>query len=321
MRGIDCTLPRRARQPRLNRTALQAAVDQTTDSPDEQDTTPSVDSLPEVSHPQQDLPTYSPGFSWSDTSEPATDWASDVLTIPDLSPQADHINQQSTGNPLNCTCVDELLDTVQKLDDDEFHIRTLTFDQVLKLQKFLLFQCLRPIDCARCMPIPRVHTLILVVCERVTEMFRCLCRRLGHVQPFKDGISELEAQQPRDGTNSHAFFSFKNNPNSFSHWGFAQIFDGESGEEGIAVVCNPEMFSHSFREQYSVEEQFQMIRVLARIQIKNFKQLLARISDMPQSRKSPARTGKVQALSTRFDDIATAMEELFEVVLRDIGCL
>src|SRR5688572_16706609 len=48
---------------------------------------------------------------------------------------------QPSNDTAGCSCISDTLDVVQKLDDDYFQLRTLAFDHVLKLQKWLIFHC------------------------------------------------------------------------------------------------------------------------------------------------------------------------------------
>ncbi|CAG9939830.1 unnamed protein product [Clonostachys rosea f. rosea IK726] len=223
-----------------------------------------------------------------------------------------------------CPCLNDLVGIVQKLDDDEYKLRTLAFDQVLKLQKFLLFHCLAPLDCKSCNSLAKAHTVVLIICERVTEMFLCLGRRVANTRPHLVEGDKLEANPcyPIDTVNGPAFFSFKkkmmvpDSPGNSSH-----TLEGDVGRDGVVVVCNPEMFSPDFREQYSTEEQFHMIRVLAKIQMKNFNQLLMRIGKMPQSTRSEARMDKIHALTNRLEEATAVMEEGFDAIMESMDAL
>ncbi|KAI9163872.1 hypothetical protein HJFPF1_05500 [Paramyrothecium foliicola] len=308
----------RARQPRARRTQVPVATihnEQTAASIETTEGIDVVDTLQPARPPgAADSP---PPQTFSDNSESLSQ---DVTLDATTTPGSDQSNQSSkSGDGSQCSCIDDLLDIVQKLDDDEFNVRSLTFDQVLKLQKYLLFQCLQPMSCRNCSHIPRVHTLILVICDRVTWMFQCLSRRLSNIQPAPIlAASSHEAQASAEGSPA-SFFSFKTMPTDSSDWNTSQIFDRDSGRPSIAVVCNAELFSDSFRDQYSAEEQFLMIQALARIQIRNFKQLLNRVHEMPQSQRSQARLGRIQALNDRLAGSATVMEESFQSVIQDMG--
>lgn len=83
----------------------------------------------------------------------------------------------STGPP--CSCVEHLLDMMQKLDDDFFGLRRLALDQVLQVMKLLMFHCCQPLDCDQCSQLPIINTNLLIVCDRVTELFSCLSKRLS----------------------------------------------------------------------------------------------------------------------------------------------
>jgi hypothetical protein len=214
-----------------------------------------------------------------------------------------------------CSCLEDMLEIVQKLDDDEFKLRTLGFDEVLKLQKFMIFHCCKPLDCANCMDLPSTSTVILIICERITEMFRCLSRRIKRQLP--DG-GELDAPNNKSDEPGFLFHHPLSNGQALDEASPIRLFDGLSSEASIRVPCNPDMFSPEFKAQYSYEEQLHMIRVLAKIQVRNANQLLLRISEMHQSQRSQARFGKILDLINRLQQAAESIDRTFQILLQNL---
>ncbi|KAK7431626.1 hypothetical protein QQZ08_001844 [Neonectria magnoliae] len=223
------------------------------------------------------------------------------------------LNQPSNDTG-GCSCISDTLDVVQKLDDDYFQLRTLAFDHVLKLQKWLIFNCCKPLDCNKCTNLLQTYTIILIICDRVAEMFKCLSRRikLPHINPDSGGSAVTGAP---DMTSPSSASTMPSDEAFLSDISAAQLFDSLSGDAGIKTRCNAEMFSPEFRAQYSYDEQLHMIRVLAKIQVRNFNQLLMRIGEMPQSQHNQARFGKIRSLIKRLQESGDSMDESFRVML------
>ena len=208
-----------------------------------------------------------------------------------------------------CSCVDDLLHVVERLDNDDFQLRTLAFDQVLKLQKWLTFNCLQPLGCSNCSNRPTVHSVILVICERVTNMFQCLSRRLK--QP------RLNLEETDTSSSFTTFSCLSRAADSSEPSPQPQTFE-VSTYAGNTFGCNPEMFSPEFRRQYSNEEQFHMIRVLAEIQVRNFDKLLVRISEVAMAQGSQGRVEKVQVTRMRLQEAARSIDDSFGRILETL---
>jgi hypothetical protein len=189
----------------------------------------------------------------------------------------------------------DLLDIMQKLDDDEYKLTTLGFDHVLKLQKFLIFHCFKPVDCVSCRDSPTVSSMTLIICERIANMYDCLATR---ITPGGVSFNKLSGEyEPTDKLIEPS------GPKRFRHG----ILQGP---------CNPELFSPEFRAEYSVEEQLHMIRVLAKVQTKNTRQFLARFAELKQSQRSQARLAKVEMLDERISDAAASIDKAFDAMLQ-----
>lgn len=226
-----------------------------------------------------------------------------------------------------CCCLNDLVRVVQQLDDDEFRITTMSLDQVLQLQKWLVFQCCKPFDCPQCLDLPTVDTLRLIVCDRLTEMFECIhlrIKRAGDIlvgHSSDSGTQSVSSQSP----DSHSAAS-RDSPHSVRQppavaaWPSpAQLFCGSSGRAANKAACNPLMFSDDFRNQYSDEEQVHMIRVLLRLQIRNFHNLLLQVERASQGATSQARQAKVKSMLMRLSKAGMDIEGALRVVFRSLS--
>ena len=271
----------------------------------------------------------------------STDQPESISSISSISSETN--SQEHNAPPLPppppskscCTCIPDTLRIVQSLDDDEFRLKTLCFDEVLKLQKWIIFHCLQPLTCEPCSASSSAHTVVLVICERLTEMFTCLSRRLSHTQidaksvititiPPSPPADEEEEQHPEAHAPNVLVSSSSSSPASLLD-GTAptpRLYDAESGQACTRVVCNAAMFSPEFREQYSAEEQYHMGRVLARLQMRNFGQLLVKMGDAARRQgegrgraNGAARMGKIRAMEARMREASERMEGAFGRIL------
>ena len=206
-----------------------------------------------------------------------------------------------------CSCISDTLRIVQSLDDDEFRLRSLCFDEALKLQKWIIFHCLQPLTCQSCATSASAHTVVLIICERLTELFTCLSRRLANTHIDASSVITINIPpspptEPEDKSSS---------PNA--NHPTPRLYDAESGQACTRVVCNAAMFSPEFKEQYSDEEQYHMARVLAKLQVRNFSQLLSRMGNIAEG--NVARAGKIQAMKKRIQEASERMETAFDRIL------
>ncbi|KAK3356402.1 hypothetical protein B0T25DRAFT_536689 [Lasiosphaeria hispida] len=223
---------------------------------------------------------------------------------------------QSRSNSCQCTCLHDTVRVVQQLDDDEFHITTLPLDQVLQLLKWLIFQCCKPLSCPGCVGLSAVHTVLLIVCDRLTEMFECIHKRIRRANASLADQSSSDGDQTPGGASS-GDSARASNPTAAGGVGdamAAQLFCSASGQAQAKTSCNPMMFSDTFRSQYSDEEQVHMIRVLLKLQIRNFRQLLLRVESTCQLQGSQARKSKVKSFILRLAKAAAAIDEAMHVV-------
>jgi hypothetical protein len=79
------------------------------------------------------------------------------------------------------------------------------------------------------------------------------------------------------------------------------------------------MFSDGFRNQYSDEEQVHMIRVLLRLQSRNFHKLLLRVERTNQVAASQARRAKVESMMARLARASADIENAWRAVFRGLA--
>lgn len=191
-----------------------------------------------------------------------------------------------------CTCIQDCLDMAPSLDEDKLRLRAWTFDDVLRYQKHVILSCLRPITCGICSMKPASYTVAMLLCERLAGTFACLCRRVKNTRILGSLHNPLYVSvilQAEDVPSHH--------------------YGVDKGD------CNAALFSPQFREQYSGEEQYHMARVLVRVQLRNFQQLLVRISETGHVRDCEARKGKIAELSDGMKRLADEFEVGFGEIL------
>lgn len=224
------------------------------------------------------------------------------------SAQGEQQYHQTSPDNASCTCIDDTIRIVQQLDDDEFKLTRLSLDQALQLHKWLIFQCCKPLDCTRCTNLLAAHTVILVVCDRLSEMFECIHKRIRRASAALTGVEFPECSTSPSDPSRDAHLC----PRSAS----AQLFDSETGDAAWESPCNPLIFSGDIREAYSEEEQFHMIGVLLKFQCRNFRKLLARVGEHPQQQGSGARRARVTHMVARLEESVAAIEAALRAVSR-----
>lgn len=243
------------------------------------------------------------------------------------------------SRPPSCSCIEEALDLVQKLDDNHFRLDTLTFDHVLQVHKLLVSQCVRPLDCPRCADEAAAHTAVLLLCDRGTQMMAGLAGRpersttqtnsaargvapLGPSLASKYHFAQFSGAQPsrtfpgRAGSGSESA-SDDERRQFFQRWAPTadQLSDSSTGGETDLGAGSDGVFSPEFRAQFSDEELFHMIRELAWIQIRNMRRLLDRVEGMAQAKRGPTRAEKIQMLRQKMEEAAGRLDEWFDEML------
>lgn len=203
----------------------------------------------------------------------------------------------SSSSNLGCPCIHSTVRVVQQLDDDDFRITALSLDEVVQLQKWIISQCGKPLDCPNCRFLPTVHTVLILICDRLSEMFECISKRI------KRANQRLSGQAPSD-------------ENSESAEPCAAGRSISSISSSRNANCNPDLFSSEFQNTYSDEEQVHMIQVLLKLQLRDFRALLVRLDGVIQIAGSEARRSKVKSLMLRLGRAATEIDNALRVVLQ-----
>ncbi|KAI1075115.1 hypothetical protein F5B20DRAFT_395436 [Whalleya microplaca] len=232
-----------------------------------------------------------------------------------VTPPTSNMGQNSSDETISwnsspsCSCMHDAVRVIQQLDDDEFHITSLSLDQVLQLQKWIIAQCCKPMECTNCVCLPSVHTVLLIICDRLAEMFECIHKRI------KRANTALSEQ----GSLQNALTPPEGDVPSYTVDTRAQLFCNSSGLAASSATCNLQLFSPEFRSQYSDEEQVHMVRVLLKLQARNFRKLLARVDTANQISGSQARRSKVGAMVTRLVKANTDIEGALQAILQTLA--
>lgn len=202
----------------------------------------------------------------------------------------------------------DILDIVEKLDNDFFQLRMLPFDHVLKLQKWMLFNCCKPLECNNCENASTIFTVVLIICGRLADMCDCLSGRLHLAKAtlLKNGNFAAEEETTTSSSNSAG-----DSPGG-------HLLKSATHGAGAPTCCNYEMFSPEFRAEYSQEEQLHMIRVLAKIQVRNLNQLLMRLSETSCAQSSEATIEKIFKVTNRLKTSAESIDESLQAMIKII---
>jgi hypothetical protein len=265
-------------------------------------------------------PNVSDGFSLDSLiapNEPAAqpvirDLLMDDFPNPNPSaPPADPIVNPATDSSApwaksdGCSCMYNAVRVVQQLDDDDFRITTLSLGQVLQLQKWIISQCYKPLDCVNCKFLPTVHTVLVIICDRLTEMFECIHKRIKKANQRISGLSDSSDQSSSASSDSLP-----------STERLGELYCTSSRGAAAKANCNPELFSTEFQAMYSSEEQVHIIRVLLKLQVRNFRALLIRVGNASQITGSEARKAKVKSMIIRLGRAASDIDSSLRAVLQ-----
>ncbi|ETS83526.1 hypothetical protein PFICI_05402 [Pestalotiopsis fici W106-1] len=216
------------------------------------------------------------------------------------SDSSSHVDQefaqtQITESP--CSCIHDAIRIVQQLDDDHFRITTLSLDQVLWLQKNILAQCDKPLQCDACSKLPSVYSVLIIICDRLTEMFECIHKRLKRV-------IVLIAHNTDSGSDSSASSTRENNGQSSK-----QLFCSNTGQMADEAPCSLELFQSGPQSGFSKKEQLYMMEGLLKFQIHTFKGFLAQVEALGSSVTNLARQSRHISLMTRLGMAANNIAE------------
>ncbi|KAL7907495.1 hypothetical protein GGI35DRAFT_456400 [Trichoderma velutinum] len=205
-----------------------------------------------------------------------------------------------------CLCIENSATVLQRLEDDEFKITELSIEGVVQLQKWVMFQCCAALDCPICYLLPRVQTLIVVICDRLTEMFECLCKRLHNSTAGLTWLESLKGQHFSTASTVTDISSTKRH---------AQLYCSSSRGPAELASCNSAIFSNLRGDSYIAQEQLHMMRGLLNLQIEHCRSLLKRVYGVSQDAKSEARQAKVEMMIARLDTADTQINYILSLVL------
>lgn len=187
---------------------------------------------------------------------------------------------------------------------------------------------------------PATHTILLIICDRLAEVFECMHKRINRANqqltPASSskhgsgvefsaggaaekatgmGVGEGIAGRSRrlsPGTNRHSTSQHtpdgpvpasRDNGPGLDQPTFGNLFCASTGIPASESVCSPNLFAPEFQQGYSDEEQVHMIRVLLKLQMRNFRSLLLRldgnVSHLSLNHSNEARKSKVKSLVER----------------------
>ena len=240
----------------------------------------------------------------------ATDNPQKQNPIPSDPTLAVHRDFDPRTNSSTCSCVFNTLHVVQQLDDDAFNITSLSLDEVLQLQKWIMSQCHKPLDCPNCKFLPTVYTVPVIICDRLVEMFECIHKR---IKAASQRLSEEGGSSAQVSSNGSWALSSLDKPDRPD-----QLYCASSKGPASKANCNPVLFSPDFESKYSEEELAHMIRVLLKLQIRNFRTLLTRVHDTSQTGANEARRARVKSMMIRLTEAETDIDNALRVVLHNL---
>jgi hypothetical protein len=224
--------------------------------------------------------------------------------------------QSSSSQP--CQCAENTIRIVQQLESDEFHLTTLPMDEVIQLKRWLVTECRTAIQCSACNSLATARTMVLIICDRLSEMFECIHRRIQRVNqrisneamaalPSGGFYAALTPDSTDDGTNTSSPPQQQERRQNSTPQLFCSITEGASGK----APCNPMLFQAHLHSTYSDEQQIHMISALLRLQVDDMKDLLDRLQGAAQISANPANVAKVKSFQVRVaqaaDDIEAAL--------------
>ena len=264
---------------------------------------PSPVSLPSTTH---DVPVTLPALDEGDLSSAPTE----------KSPSGSSVASTSSDSYSACSCMHDAVRVVQQLDDDDFRITTLTLDQVLQLQKRFMSQCSSTLDCPNCNSTSSVHTVLIIICDRLTEMFECIHRRVLKLSQRVSTrpLSSRSSKSPSIPLSGDIAVISEQSVAAADEQS-AQLFCSTYGGRASSSNCNPGLFLPEMQAMYSEQEQVHLIKVLLGLQIDNFQELLERAYRASQIGVSQARRSKIHSMMTRLSKAKYNVDSALQAVL------
>lgn len=231
--------------------------------------------------------------------------------------QADSTWQkQNSASSRSCQCIDSILHVIERLDDNEFGIGSLPFDKVLKLQKWMVYQSLIPLQCDLCCASGRTQSMVMILCERIVEISRCLSKRLERLvsnlasysaAATMDIFEVLQLPEILAGTHPSPLHGEE-------EYDMHHEADVDGLYSRVAPDCTLHLFSREFRAEYSSDEQCGMIQYLSKKQIETTMRLLERLRNA--AGPGTWRGGKVTAMERRLRIIGESTQRSLDAIAR-----
>jgi hypothetical protein len=217
----------------------------------------------------------------------------------------------------SCSCVENTVRIVQQLENDEFRLITMPMDGVMQLVRWVVSECRAAVQCRNCTALPTARTMVVIICDRVAEMFQCLHRRIRRVNerlsaqamadmPLAGFWSALAPKDPNaDDTTRPP------SPDSAAPQLFCSITEADAGK----AMCNPLLFADHVHGTYSDEEQVHMISSLLRLQMNNVNDLLNKLAGVALAAGSHAHAAKVKSMQARMTQSGADIDTAFGATL------
>src|SRR5687768_9167830 len=174
----------------------------------------------------------------------------------------------STGSATGCSCTQNVVQVLSNIEEDQFKLTQLSLDQVVQLQKWLMYQCCTALECPQCHGERSVHTILVLICERILLMYECSAARIAKAAHIHS--AEGTRRVPPKGTDDYAsYYSPESN---------GVLFCGISGVPMETAPCQGGICSPEQGSQYSIEEQVCMVHALMKLHMKSFRSLLDWVS-------------------------------------------
>ncbi|KAH8886156.1 hypothetical protein GQ53DRAFT_694924 [Thozetella sp. PMI_491] len=282
----------------------------------------STTSMPSLSH------SGSPG-STPDVPILSSSEEQDSFQIPEsfFSGCSSHNNSVSSGletlfgwagdSSSACSCRTNALRVVQQFDEDHFGVTGMALDQVLQLQKRLILMCRATLDCANCALSGDVHSLLMIICDNLTEIFECIHKRIrlwsqqtASQQPPGARTRNSNAMAP--GMNTVADSSLAA-AEELSATLFCKTYGGPATS---FTGCSLDLFLPEFQAMYTEQEQIHLIKALMGVQFDTFRDLLDYAKDSTQLGSSVARRSKIESRKVRLAKARENIDGVFATALQ-----
>lgn len=191
----------------------------------------------------------------------------------------------SRDNSDSCTCSQIVVQVLSNIERDVFKLAQLSVDEVVQLQKWLMYQCCTALYCPKCSSSQAVHTIVVLICERVLLMYECLAARMRRAVE-EQGL----AGAATDGEDYASYYSPKQ-PNT--------LFSSITGQPLERARCEGGIYMSKGSNAFSSEEQLCMVHSLVKLHSSSFRSLLEWLGRMSREAGNEAQQGKVMAFDER----------------------